>query len=532
MPADAHAEFEARLKANGYTPQPERNILDECEFKDSRTGKFVKLTKKELQEIADARNRLIENKHAAAAISLGHTKDGVAEDEQPDVAGVATRWRLGKFKDGTHGIWITPWEDPAHKGKMKAHPGTSVELWLNPNDVNPIAFLKSTTPRRDLEYPLAGPRHFDRNEETSSGRSIVRFAREDAAGRQPILFAMKGESSESIPQASKHMDKNVKCDDPDMAVKTDSPTADTAPTDDAVIDKIANSDWGKALMASLNEIKAFVEKAAPVFEELEAEAAGQGGAGAPPGEPPAGGPDAGAPASPDAGAPPAAGGPPGAPPAGGPDGHEEPDGDEDDKDQGPAKRNSAGSAAGYGNTTMPNYAQYARGYGADAETAIRLQKLEQENLASKRREAEYQKKLEASNKETAALRLERMQDETNILLDQLAREGVTLDREYDFGNLVKLSKEKRNEEAERMRKLRAKAKPELPNGGKLAIDPEQVAAPQAVRFNREDQEGLDMAIQMGRDPSIQATEIPDDYDSLVKFVHGEKPTAPTGVKVR
>lgn len=584
------AEFERRLQAKGYSQVGWKDVIDSCDFKDKKTGKKVNLDRERLQKIADRRNKLVVERNSVAHFCLGHTKDHAPEDEQPPVTGLATRWRVGEYadEDRTPFLEAYSWEKPDHSGVFDKYPQRSAELWLDPDDINPIALLSSTTPRRDLSMRLS---KFDEvGVETSSG-SIVRFCRyEPAMGeRQPILFEKRirlakdcgpmtckecggkldpdkqvmpgeGEShgkgiaglcgncqthwfarqlfpsgfkykgksygpdlkpkdqggSEKLSRGGDMNDKKVKCEEPEEPVEdeseTESPVAgkpETSPEDEQAAAN-AESSSSKDLAAKVDAILAKLEKWGPALDilsqELEAEASQPdmgGGAGAPPG----GSPTAGSP-------PPGPGGPPPGPGAAPPQAAPADAGGEEvePEEKGPPKRNSAGSAGGYGNTSMPNLpARHSYGYGPDPETAIRMQRLEQEAAEAQRANATLLQKLEKQATETAALRLQRMEDETNQLLDKLDRDGVTIDREYDFPKLVRLSKADREKEVAAMVRLRAKKQPTLPNDGKAVIGEGDVAMPTPIQFTRD-------GTALPGDPNLKTDIMTADYDTLASML--------------
>jgi hypothetical protein len=464
-PADPLAPFEDGLRAKGYRPAGWKDVLDTCHFTDRKTGQEVKLDRARLDRIAEFRNRMAVGRQSVAHFCLGHTKDDAPEWEQPPVVGLATRWRVGSYADGTPNLEAYAWEKPGQAGVFEQYPQRSAELWLDPDDVNPVALLGATTPRRNLSHRLSA---FGDAVATGTGRSAVRFWRHDDPGRHPILFEMRAD-----------MDNPVKCDG------GDTPAADPTVTPDEKGEQFGQAASVKELSAKVDKIAALLDKYAPVFDliaqEVEADAAGpagpDGAAAPPPGGP--GGPPAPPPGP--------AGGPPPAPaPAAGPDSPPVPD-----REDGPHKKNTAGSPAGYRNTAMPSYA-----FQADPEAVVRLQR---ENEALTRRLAD-------TEKQTAALKLQRMEDETNALLDRLEAK-VAIDRAYDFDRLVRLSREDRTREAEKMLALRAAKAPPAPGGGEPVVNPQDVAQP--VRFSRP-------ATGVAGDPAVLGSPAPDDYDSLVR----------------
>ena len=504
-----HSDFEARLQAKGYKPYGWLDVLDACDFKDRKTGKKVQLDRNRLQKIADKRNRLVVERQSVAHYCLGHTKDDAPEWEQPPVTGVGTRWRVGQYEDGTPNLEVYSWEKPGHEGVFDKYPQRSAELWLDPDDINPIALLSSTTPRRDLSLRLSRF-DFGAGETTSTG-SIVRFCRFDDGERQPILFSVNAERL-SKGRKTMPMDKAVKCEDPE------TPDSEAPPVESDAISKAdedtANTTQSKDfsdLSAKVDKLMTMMAKFEPILDimqqEMEAEAGGMPGGEGPPGAPPAGAQPGG---SPTAGPPPA--GPP-MDEEGAPGGAAPPPG-KGEEDEEPPTRNSAGSAGGYGNTFMPNYPdRHARGfgYGADPETAIRLQRMEQEYEEMRRKNAELTRMREEDNKQIAALQLQRREDEVTKDLDAFEAEGYVTDRAYDFDKLVRLAKADRTKELDHMRKVRAKKEKPLPNDGRRVIADADIELPVALKMARPE-DGLSMA----GDPSLKSVTSDMNYDELVR----------------
>ena len=506
--ADQHDAFEQNLQQLGYEPLPDFAVLDECEFYDKKTNQHVRLDRNRLTKMAASQNKRIEGRNAATPVIVGHTKDGVPENQQPEIVGVATRFRVDNLPDGTAAIFARPWAQPGQAKTFRENFRRSVELWLDPDAIDPIAILGPTTPRRDLPDHL-----FSRAETTTSG-SVVRFSRTSELGRQPLLFEMREVmAAKTKPVRFEADEDEEKKDGPPKEEgegedkkpappEGDSPVAPEGEADaggdggDPEFDaKLAQSDTLKQIMALLTGIQGEVQKMSPVFAALEQEAMG-GGAGGPPGAPPMGDPGmppgGAAPGGPPPGAAPAP--PPGPPGAGGPPPAPERDGP-------PDKKMSAGSTFGYGNTTMPNQTFERAPYYAPAPVAPvndpRVIKLERENK-------EFREVL-------AAMKLERIETEVDLALKDLAAEGYAVKPEVDRPHLCKLSREKRDEAIQFMRETRAKKDmTPVPGSGRMVIDSAETAMP--IQFSRPDgTSGL------GGDPNAGATALPDSYEELTKI---------------
>lgn len=517
--SDSHNAYEQNLRMHGYEPLPEFAILDECDFHDKRTGQDVKFDKQRLTKLAKEHNRLIEETDSPPVICVGHTKERANETEQPPVVGVATRFTVKNLKNGKAAVFVKPWAKPGQTKAFKDNPYRSVELFLNPDAVHPIALLGPTAPRRDsLGYHLFSRYHqYDGPGLVGTSGSVIRFSRfvsED--GRRPILFSM-GDESMASPAS--------KCDDEKTPVKTDDTATPAEPTPsetpgadaaagDPVLAKLFESDQWKKLQAEIQTIMAFVQRAAPIFDGLEQEAVG-GPTGGPPGGPPGApqGPPPGPPA--DANAPASA---PGGPPA------EEPRPDRGGGDD-PDKKNFAGSAPGYGNVMMPNqhfdryyepyYYRTASAPAAPATppvqmaTAERVTKLENDLKAVLAKNDELVKTL-------AKMKMEAIETETNAALVALQQEGYAVKLEIDGPALYPLTPEKRAEAIQFMRDTRAKSDTTpLPGGGKPVVDRSIMAsAPgQPVKMERDQALGFSMR----GDPGLAAEQLPDDWETLSKI---------------
>jgi hypothetical protein len=295
---------------------------------------------------------------------------------------------------------------------------------------------------------------------------------------------------------------NVKCD-AGTPPPADAPTPaidQAGSPDDATVDKVANSDWGKKLSATLDKVSAFMDKFGPILEQVVAEEEGMGADGQPGGDVP---PGAGAPPAGAAPGAPTAGGPPPA----GPDAESEEDTPPPpDREGGPDKKNSAGySAPGYGNTTMPSY-EMSRG---DYENRVRLQRLETELTAHKAKLASYEGHVETLQRENASLKLARIEDEVTADLDALKREGYAVIDTVDHPELCKLSREDRAKRIQFMKDTRVKKDvTPLPGGGHMPVKPEEQLVP--LRFER------DTAAMPG-DPKLVGREL--SYEELCAVVN-------------
>jgi hypothetical protein len=132
--------FEQTLRDQGYVPLPDFAVIDECDFFDHKTRQKVHLDKARLEKLAGEQNRRVARSDATPII-VGHTKDDVAETEQPGIVGYATNFRVGQLPDGKSAIFARPWAKKGEVETFRKHPRRSVELWLDPDAIDPIALL-------------------------------------------------------------------------------------------------------------------------------------------------------------------------------------------------------------------------------------------------------------------------------------------------------------------------------------------------------------------------------------------------------
>lgn len=112
-----------------------------------------------LQKIVDNNNRRIADTSDACPLVIGHTDPDLPEDQQPEVVGYATNFRLstiGKLNPrrcivATFKFLRDKWE------KAKQFPRRSVELWKDELFFDPISLLGASTPKRDLSIVYAKP---------------------------------------------------------------------------------------------------------------------------------------------------------------------------------------------------------------------------------------------------------------------------------------------------------------------------------------------------------------------------------------
>lgn len=128
---------------------------------DRETGLEHRIDGPKLQAIADRMNKRFEETGEESPIVIGHTRDGRPEWEQPPIVGyahdfyVADNPKAGRpflyarryklYKESTVGG-----EKLSAEEILKRYPRRSPEVWLNKNEIDPLALLGATTPMRDL----------------------------------------------------------------------------------------------------------------------------------------------------------------------------------------------------------------------------------------------------------------------------------------------------------------------------------------------------------------------------------------------
>lgn len=494
---DGQAALEAQFQQLGYVPLPEFAVIDECEFYDRKTNQHVRLDRERLTQLAQSQNQRIAGRKAATPVIVGHTKDGLPETMQPDIVGYTTNFHVGNLPDGTAAIFARPWALPDKVDEFRNNPRRSVELWLNPDAIDPIALLGATTPRRDLDLHLFSRPYDSDNLETCSTGSLVRFSRAHT-GLDAVLFEMKEPSMST---------NAVKCEGDDVP-----PAGPPKEEVDEATDQGAPA-WAKALVAKVDAMSSKFEQIAPIFDELMAET--QGGPpgappGGPPGAPPGGPPGMGGPPPGPPGAPPGA--PPGGPPGmgGPPPGPPLPD-----RAGPPDKKNS--SAPGYGNTTMPNNTfsrapyvpPYAPPYGAAEgyESAERFSRLEQQNAQLQAENASLLAAVKQLQADSAAIKMQRMELEVDADLNKLRAEGLKI-VDQDRGRLLSMKPEQRSAEIKLMRETRQKVETApLPGGGQAVINRGELLQP--VKFQAE-------GLAAPADPGINLN-LPENYEDLARL---------------
>jgi hypothetical protein len=126
-------------------------ILDEHVLRDEEGNEITTLDAKKLKHISNLANKRIKDTGDHCPIVIGHTKDDIDEEDQPEILGWASNFKVQRFlKTDRKAITVTMKFFKKYLNKIKKYPRRSIELWLNDWKIDPICLLGATTPERDL----------------------------------------------------------------------------------------------------------------------------------------------------------------------------------------------------------------------------------------------------------------------------------------------------------------------------------------------------------------------------------------------
>lgn len=127
-------------------------VLDEHTLLDDEGQPLMEIDERRLQDIARRANARIRDTGDLVPIVVGHTKDGLPEQSQPEIVGYAGPFKvIPFFKTGKKALAAAKWRVFRSKvGVANQFPRRSVELWLSDLKIDPISLLGATTPERDL----------------------------------------------------------------------------------------------------------------------------------------------------------------------------------------------------------------------------------------------------------------------------------------------------------------------------------------------------------------------------------------------
>lgn len=453
---NAISEFMSKLPA-GAQVLPRFAILSECSFFDEKKGRKVTIDEPRLSKIAGVLNEKFTRFGAPMPIAPGHTVDGLAEEQQPRIVGYGIHADVQDLTNPITGlqvtdddgkpikaIYVTPIALPGETDTFKRLNRRSPELWLDPDDIDPLSLLGSTTPR----LANLGPHLFSRKGDSSS---FDQTNEDEAMADKP-----KNDSAEDLDKANPvPSDDDDESGDDQMVAK--------------VIAKLMQSDaW--------TQMEATTQRLGSLADMLEQQFGG-GQAGQIPPAPDGGSAGQGHPDD---------------------DLFAEPAHGENEK---PKKMGASeycdpermAAAFGPTNTFVPSYdtsrEQFSRDFyqptGAasvmDQESKVRFARLESELLDAKKREAEKDKRIKA-------LEQDNLLKQVNEELIGLHNEGVLFDYDEEAPRLVKMARSAdRASHYEYMRK-HFKRKEDVAPGGGVAAVPIHMQRP--IQF----QKGLTQAV--------------------------------------
>jgi hypothetical protein len=190
-------------------------VLDEHILHDSEGKILAEMTADKLETIARNNNRKIAETGDEVPIIVGHTKDHKDEDEQPEIIGLADKFRVAwLFNTGRKAIFarLKFFRDKAHL--IAKYPRRSVELWLKKLEIDPISVLGASTPERPLgllRYSSGDGLHYshlveDHMDQTSNDMvsQVVAAIQQlpEWKALQQILQQMQGGQKQQAPPAA------------------------------------------------------------------------------------------------------------------------------------------------------------------------------------------------------------------------------------------------------------------------------------------------------------------------------------------
>lgn len=223
-------------------------------------GRSIKVTRKDLQQIADNHNEKFRLLGVGVPLSYGHTLDGdVLEEEQPELLGHCVNFTVDKLptgEDALFGDFYLP-KDRAN-WILDNLPTRSVEYFPNSQRLHPIALLKTSAPELDLP--------------------VIRYTGQEA----PYRFTLSDPISYSEQKLMANDKTDCKMDEKKDDDKKKYEDDDAVPMEKAKKDATQGAVSEKSEMASLSEkvdqLMALMSKFAPALEQLEGLLAEEGGA--------------------------------------------------------------------------------------------------------------------------------------------------------------------------------------------------------------------------------------------------------------
>lgn len=233
MPPSAAATVNAPtqpLDPGQYHVRRGAHVFDEHDEHD-REGKLARrFDRTSLEEIARRCNER-DRRGALCPLTIGHTRDGAPESEQPPIVGYARNFRVSYSADqGRHFLLADFWIHKDHYDLASQYKRVSVELWPKDRILDPIALLRRT-PQRDLPqwtYAMHGK------------HQVIRYAMEERDDEQDPTLPPAAEHDEQGPPPAEGDSSDggpPPGDEPAPAANPDDPTDE----DHRMVDRFART---------------------------------------------------------------------------------------------------------------------------------------------------------------------------------------------------------------------------------------------------------------------------------------------------
>lgn len=251
-----------------FDPNKYQRIPSVAVFKEHervKSGRSIKVTRKDLEQIADNHNRKFKELGVGVPLSYGHTLDTgpdgaeVPEKDQPELLGWCVNFKVDRLpsgEDALFGDFYLP-KDKA-QWVLDNLPTRSVEYFPNSQRLHPIALLKTSAPELDLP--------------------VIRYAGEDAPYRysfsEPITYSENSMSNcDNKKEDMKEDDKKKKYEENDQAMdKAEKEVTKGATGDKAEIGELKQQ--MAQVMQMLSQVMPVIEQIGGLLSEEEGGAEG------------------------------------------------------------------------------------------------------------------------------------------------------------------------------------------------------------------------------------------------------------------
>lgn len=217
-------------------------ILDEHVLPAGPDGEELVVDEAFLRAVAANNNRRVRVTGDAAAIVVGHTRDGEAEADGPELIGFATDYGVVPFfETGKKALACLFRVYKAKVPMLAEFPRRSVELWVSKKEVDPISLLSASAPERDLgplvrfsrgASPTTVYRYSCPKGDTPMTDCATKYEAKPDAGGDDEVVAKVFESSRMKSLEAK-IDQILGLLDADGGDEDDFGDGDDAPPDDA-----------------------------------------------------------------------------------------------------------------------------------------------------------------------------------------------------------------------------------------------------------------------------------------------------------